>query len=382
MTGERAEGGGTFFQRFLLPAFALKGVIIGGGYATGRELVEYFLSQGPWGAFLAMALATVIWTIVSALTFAFAHQTRSYDYRAFTSRLLGRGAIIFEICFLLFSVLMLAVFGAAAGEVGASLFGLPTFVGTLALAALIALIAGLGEPAVEIMFKYVSVFLYLVYAAFLVLALSRVGGQMDAAFAGAALEPGWPVSGLTYGIYNIVAAIMILPVLRHLASRRQAFVAGLIAGPMAMLPALAFLIAMLGFYPAILGETLPSDYILQRLGSPVFRFVFQLMVFGALLESGVGVIHALNERAVAWRQKNDPDHAVSPWFRPGLTLVVLAGCMFAANSIGLVDLIASGYRIMAGVFLFTFILPLLTIGAYRLWSSRGLRTPASGADYV
>ncbi len=382
MTGERAEGGGTFFQRFLLPAFALKGVIIGGGYATGRELVEYFLSQGPWGAFLAMALATVIWTIVSALTFAFAHQTRSYDYRAFTSRLLGRGAIIFEICFLLFSVLMLAVFGAAAGEVGASLFGLPTFVGTLALAALIALIAGLGEPAVEIMFKYVSVFLYLVYAAFLVLALSRVGGQMDAAFAGAALEPGWPVSGLTYGIYNIVAAIMILPVLRHLASRRQAFVAGLIAGPMAMLPALAFLIAMLGFYPAILGETLPSDYILQRLGSPVFRFVFQLMVFGALLESGVGVIHALNERAVAWRQKNDPDHAVSPWFRPGLTLVVLAGCMFAANSIGLVDLIASGYRIMAGGFLFTFILPLLTIGAYRLWSSRGLRTPASGADYV
>ena len=108
MTGAREEGGGTFFQRYLLPAFALKGVIIGGGYATGRELVEYFLSQGPWGAFLAMALATAIWAVVSALTFAFAHQTRSYDYRAFTARLLGRGAIIFEICFLLFSVLLLA----------------------------------------------------------------------------------------------------------------------------------------------------------------------------------------------------------------------------------------------------------------------------------
>ncbi len=380
MTGEREERGGTFFQRFLLPAFALKGVIIGGGYATGRELVEYFLSQGPWGAFLGMALATAIWAIVSALTFAFAHQTRSYDYRAFTAQLLGRGAIIFEICFLLFSILLLAVFGAAAGEVGASLLDLPTLVGTLALAAMIALVAGLGERAVELMFKYVSVFLYLVYAAFLVLALSQVGGRMDDAFAGAAIEPGWPVSGITYGIYNIVAAIMILPVLRHLASRRQAFVAGLIAGPMAMLPALAFLVAMLGFYPAILGETLPSDYILQRLGSPAFRFVFQLMVFGALLESGVGVIHALNERAVAWRQKSAPDRAVSPWLRPGLTIAVLAGCMFVANSIGLVDLIASGYRIMAGVFLFTFILPLLTIGAYRLWSARGHRTPASGAN--
>lgn len=382
MIAEREEGGGTFFQRYLLPAFALKGVIIGGGYATGRELVEYFLSQGPWGAFLAMALATAIWAVVSALTFAFAHQTRSYDYRAFTARLLGRGAIIFEICFLLFSVLLLAVFGAAAGEVGASLFGFPTLVGTLALAALIALVAGLGERAVEMMFKYVSVFLYLVYAIFLVLALSRVGGRMDDAFAGAAVEPGWPVNGLTYGVYNIVAAIMILPVLRHLTSRRQALVAGLIAGPMAMLPALAFLIAMLGFYPAILGETLPSDYVLQRLGSPAFRFVFQIMVFGALLESGVGVIHALNERAVAWRRRDDPERPVSPWFRVILTLCVLAGCMFVASAIGLVDLIAQGYRIMAWVFLATFILPLLTIGAYRLWSARGPRTPATGADHA
>ena len=373
MTGEREEGRRTFFQRYLLPAFALKGVIIGGGYATGRELVEYFLTQGPWGALLAMALATAIWTVVSALTFAYAHQTRSYDYRAFTAQLLGRGAIIFEICFLLFSILLLAVFGAAAGEVGASQFGFPTLVGTLALAGLIALVAGLGERAVEMMFKYVSVFLYLVYAAFLVLALSKVGGRMDEAFAGAGTAPGWPLSGLTYGIYNIVAAIMILPVLRHLASRRQAFVAGLIAGPMAMLPALAFLVAMIGFYPTILNETLPSDYVLQRLSSPAFRFVFQIMVFGALLESGVGVIHALNERAVAWRQQADPDGDVAPWLRPGLTICVLAGCMFVANAIGLVDLIASGYRIMAGVFLFTFILPLLTIGAYRLWSDHDPR---------
>ncbi|MES2772187.1 MAG: type II secretion system protein, partial [Pseudomonadota bacterium] len=33
----------TWFQRFLLPGFAFKAVVIGGGYATGRELAEYFL---------------------------------------------------------------------------------------------------------------------------------------------------------------------------------------------------------------------------------------------------------------------------------------------------------------------------------------------------
>ena len=39
----------SFFQRFLLPGLAFKAVVIGGGYATGRELAEFFLPSGPWG---------------------------------------------------------------------------------------------------------------------------------------------------------------------------------------------------------------------------------------------------------------------------------------------------------------------------------------------
>ncbi|MFW2351313.1 hypothetical protein [Qipengyuania sp.] len=370
LTAPEPTSQGSFFQRYLLPGFALKGVIIGGGYATGRELAEYFLSQGAIGALWAMVLATVIWSLVAALTFAFAHATRSYDYRSFVSQLLGRGAIVFEICFILFSILLLAVFGAAAGEVGASLLGLPKLVGTLSLAILIAVIAGLGERAVETMFKYVSTFLYTVYAIFLVLALSRFGERIDQTLQAGGMAAGWPLSGLTYGAYNIVAAVMILPVLRHIGTRRNALVAGAIAGPMAMLPALAFLLAMIAFHPAILDATLPSDYILQRLGSPAFRFAFQIMVFGALLESGVGVIHALNERAVAGYLSRRPDAAVPVWFRAVLTIGVLAACMFVASWIGLVELIASGYRIMALVFLATFVVPILTLGAVRIFASR------------
>lgn len=375
--GEPA-GGGSFFQRYLLPAFALKGVIIGGGYATGRELAEYFLSQGPAGALLAMLLATIMWSVVAALTFALAQQLRTFDYRSFIAGLLGRAAIAFEICYLFFSVLLLAVFGAAAGEVGASLFQTPTIVGTIALALCIAVIAGLGEGAVETMFKYVSAFLYAVYFLFLVLALSSFGDEIGATLAAGGIEPDWPVSGITYGTYNIVAAVMILPVLRHLTSRREALVAGAIAGPMAMLPALAFLIAMTAFYPAILGETLPSDFILQQIGSPAFRFALQLMVFGALLESGVGVIHALNERAIALREARSGTEGAPRWFRPALTIAVLAGCMFIANRIGLVDLIASGYRLMAAVFLITFVLPLITIGTAKLLRTSHARSAQAG----
>lgn len=39
----------SLFKRWLLPGLGVKAVVIGGGYATGRELAEFFLSNGPWG---------------------------------------------------------------------------------------------------------------------------------------------------------------------------------------------------------------------------------------------------------------------------------------------------------------------------------------------
>ena len=44
------------FQRFILPGLAFKAVVIGGGYATGREIAEFFLPAGPWGGVAAMAV--------------------------------------------------------------------------------------------------------------------------------------------------------------------------------------------------------------------------------------------------------------------------------------------------------------------------------------
>jgi uncharacterized membrane protein YkvI len=356
----------SFFRRYVLPSLALKGVIIGGGYATGRELVEYFLSQQPGGALLAMLMATVIWSVVAAVTFALAYRLQAFEYQSLIAGLLGRGAIVFEVCFIAFAILLLAVFGAAAGEIGASVFGGPVLAGTVALAIAIAVIAGLGEAAVETMFKLVSTFLYAIYALFVVLVLTRFGAPIADVMAEGGISPGWPVAGLTYGSYNIVAAVMILPVLRHLSSTKNAVIAGAIAGPMAMLPALAFTLAMFAFYPAILGETLPSDYILRQIGSAPFRLAFNLMVFGALLESGVGVIHALNERALRWHGRRFPGRAQPRWARPALSVTILIACMFVASSVGLVDLIASGYRLIAWAFIATFIIPLVTLGAFRL----------------
>src|SRR5438105_10419958 len=92
------------FQRFLLPGFAFKAVVIGGGYATGRELAEFFMPSGPWGGVAAMLLATVIWAAVCVATFLFARRFGALDFQPFFLALFCPASLVFEVYYILISI--------------------------------------------------------------------------------------------------------------------------------------------------------------------------------------------------------------------------------------------------------------------------------------
>ena len=368
MTEEQA-GGPSRFQRYLLPGFAFKAVVIGGGYATGRELAEFFLPSGTWGGLAAMALSTVLFSLCCIVTFLFARQFGARDYVTFFKQLLGPGWVLFEGAYILFIVLILAVYGAAAGAIGTAVFGVAELWGTLALAAAIVGIVTFGNVSVERMFAYVSYLLYAVYALFVVLAFSRFGDEIQAAFARESVVGNWALGGTIYAGYNLIGAAVILPVMRHLTSNRDAVVAGLLAGPLAMLPGALFFACMVAFLPDVAAATLPSDFMLQRLDLPLFHLLFQLMIFSALLESGASSVHAINER-ISKAMRTRGAAGLSHRARLAVSLLLLVFCMFLADRFGLVALIANGYRALAYILLAVFILPLMTVGVWRLWSRR------------
>ena len=106
----------SFFQRYLLPGFVYQSVIIAGGYATGREIVEFFFEPGPLGGLLGILVAMTIWSITLAACFELARITKSYDYKTYFNQTLGRFSILFEIVYMLQIVLVISIVGAAAGE--------------------------------------------------------------------------------------------------------------------------------------------------------------------------------------------------------------------------------------------------------------------------
>ncbi len=351
----------SWFRRYLLPGVVFQSAVIAGGYGTGREIVEFFLSLGPVSGLAAMGVSTAIWSAVAAITYEFARTFRTYEYRGFFKRLLGRGWLLFELCYVLMMLLVLAVIGAAAGSIVEQTFGLPYVTGVLGAIGAVALLLFYGSAAIERVLSGWSFVLYAVYAALLVWSLTRFGPQIRESFSASALEGSWLLNGIRYAGYNLSAGAVVLFTVRHLTRRREAVTAGLLTGVIGILPALFFYLAMAGHYPAIVDQTVPANFLLETLGSRSFQIVFQIVLFGTLIETGTGMIHAVNERLAATRA--EAGAALPAWARPAVAAVCL-GVALSLTPLGLVDLIARGYGTITWGFVLLYVIPVLTVGAW------------------
>ena len=346
-------------KRYLLPGFVFQSVVIAGGYGTGRELAEFFLSRGPLGGLLAMGLSTLIWSAVCMASYEFARTFKAFDYRVFFQRLLGRGWVLYEIAYLATMMIVLAVIAAAAGEILRETFGLPYMVGVVGIMGLVGWLVVGGNDLIERAFTGWSGVLYLVYVVFFVWCLARFGSEIGSSLASGTVEGSWLQGGVAYAGYNLGVIPAVLFTLRHHRSRRETLVAGFLTGPIAMAPALLFFLAIAGEYPTILDEAVPANHMLELLGSRGFQIVFQVMLFGTLVETGTGLIHAVNERisGAATEQGRELSPRVRILTATGLLVLAAVIAQF-----GLIGLIARGYGTLTWAFVFVFIIPILTWG--------------------
>jgi uncharacterized membrane protein YkvI len=54
------------------------------------------------------------------------------------------------------------------------------------------------------------------------------------------------------------------------------------------------------------------------------------------------------------------------WLRPGMAIFILFFAVVLADRFGIIDLIAKGYVALAWIFLGIFLIPLLTVGIWKI----------------
>jgi len=357
------------FRKYLLPGFVFQSVVIGGGYATGRELVEFFFPSGPVGGMLAMLVATIVWSITMMLSFEVARMAKAYDYRTFFTQTIGKGWVLFELAYFALLLLIMSTLGAASGELVSNNLGVAPEWGSIGLMVTIGILVFFGSSVIEKFLAGWSFLLYGAYAAFVIWCFSAFGDKISAGFSSHSVEGNWVVGGLRYAGYNLAVLPAVLFCIRHISTRKEAFTAGILAGPIAMIPAALFFIAMVGYYPEIQEQSLPVQYLLNIINVPAFGILFQVILFGTFIETGTAMIHSVNERIAEVYTERGKE--MPQWLRPIVALGMLLTAIVLASKIGLVGLIAQGYGTLTWVFIVLIVVPLLTVG---IWKIRKAKT--------
>ena len=215
---------------YVVPAAVCQSVVVGGGYGTGREVVEFLSDNGARGGFAAVFVYALLVSLVIAVTFEFARRFSAYDYRTFFRCLIGRGWVLYEGLVVAGLLLILAVTGSAAGAVLHDSFGIPVPVG---IAIVLLAVVGLtyyGRHIVEQSLTIWAVLVTGVLAFYSIYVLVQRSDIIAETISHSTWQPGWFRSGLQFGLNNSAMIPLLLYCVTDIESRRQAILSGLIAG--------------------------------------------------------------------------------------------------------------------------------------------------------
>jgi len=354
----------SFFRKYFVPGLIFQSVLIGGGYGTGREIVEYFMKYGPLGGILGMFLLTlVLWSLMLAVTFEFSRKFKHYDYRSLLLDLLGRFWLVFEIIFIALLIVVLAVIGSAAGVLLRDFFGFPYIAGVGIMLAAVGFLTFKGSRFIEKFLSAWSIFTYIVYALFLVIAIVKFGPLIQKNLTSGIILSKWAIGGFKYSLYNMCVFPAVLFSIRNIETRKEAVSAGALAALIGILPGFLFYIAILGHYPEVLSEEIPAVFVIQKTEVPFLLVIFLVMLVGTLIETGTGFIHSVNERIQSAFQARGK---VFPrWMRPVIAVFMLLVSL-GLSTFGIINLVSKGYGLMSWGIFFIYIVPLMTLGLYKI----------------
>ena len=347
--------------RYLTPGLVFQSVLIGGGYGTGAEIARYFGRYGLLGGVLALGATATAWALLCAVTFEFVRVFRTYDYGSMMKRLLGPVGFLYDLVFDAMLLLVLGVVNATAAATLHTLTGLPPWTGVALLSGGIIFLVLKGTEAMERALSLWAYVLYAVYILFFAAVFLRFGDLISAELRKAQAAPGWLLGGLRYAAYNLICVSMVLYTLRDLRTRREAVTCGILAGFLGAAPALPLLLAMGCDLPAALASETPVTAIFQRLQTPWLYALFEIVLFGTLIETAAGFIKALEDRLERALFRKRSFQLVRPLITGAVT--ALGICV---STFGLTELIDKGYGAICYGALLLFALPMLTVGVRRL----------------
>jgi uncharacterized membrane protein YkvI len=271
---------------------AFVATIIGSGFASGQELVQFFTVYGIAGALGAAAVSFAIYAVFSVELFNFGKTMPAEKQTAFFTVYFGEkvGAVLDWFCVIyIYGVFFIMLAGA-----GATLnqyFGVPNAVGSILMAVLCAITVLLGLKKLVDVMGTIGPLLIISTIVIGIYALTKNAGNLATVdetlptmnFMKAA--PNWFISGVLYPCFSFLTLTPVLPSMASQAPNKKTTTAAAITGCLGFhLALLALVFAMFANLSVLNGKMVPNIALATIMNSKV-ALVFSVMILLAIFSS-------------------------------------------------------------------------------------------------
>ncbi|MEH7346038.1 hypothetical protein V7122_19530 [Bacillus sp. JJ1532] len=319
-------------------AGAYIGTVVGAGFASGQEVLQFFTSFG-WLGFFGAILATLLFAFLGMNIIQIGSRLQTHSHKNVVYSICGKYlgiAVDFIITFFLFGVAVIMFAGA--GSTFQQQFGIPSAIGSLIMVVLTIVTCFFNVEKVLNIIGGITpalIVLVLLIAGYALFTMDASFAELDKLAEGQnAAASNWFLSGLLYVSFNITCAIPMLAVMGGTTKNLKIAGMGGILGGVGL--GLMLILINVGMYTRlgdIGGLDIPMLYLANEI-SPIVGIFMSIVLLAMIFNTAVGMLYGFAVRVMKPGTMK---------FNGFVTAIGFAG--FAASFVGFTKLVGTLYPI-------------------------------------
>ena len=356
----------------------------GAGFASGTQELQFFVNHGWFGVFMP-----IITFILIALTYYVgletARQTDKWSYDAWSKEAYGKYSKILtpvmDISIVITTIAASAATIATGGLLGNQYLGLPVIVGSIVMVAIVTLLVIFGESVVRKSAMAMTIAILAIISIVIVAGLIKFAPDLVKLFSEGYVNPKsakWGITdstgtvpgnifnsllwALTYTGFQISAIGGITSSFKGGLYKKEAKGAMVIGAVMNILMLVGICLLIFSQMPDIYydeaARQLPTVAVVQQLNIPILQVLYPLLLFLALITTGVGFIFGMVARIEPYAFKNMENKILKKAIIAVASLIIC----YLVSTLGLMFIVQTAYKYL-GIFNWALIiLPLWILG--------------------
>lgn len=293
----------TSFLRVLTYAGAIIAFLIGSGFATGQEIMQYFTSYGYWGVFGTGALVLILMTYVAIEFFVvgnakkFEKPSRIFHY--YCGKYLGT---FFDYFSILFVFLSFTVMVAGAGAVFEEHYGISKYVGGIGLAIAVGISVWFGLKSLVDVIGKIGPLIVIVAIALGIIGIVTstdgiaAGNSIVASLDLTRASSNWFMAGLSYvGFCMLWLAAFLTALGKTARSKREAASGGVVGATAFSLACVIIGLGLLANVERVAGAEIPMLILASEIG-PFVASAISVMILAGIYTTAVPLLWTVSSR--------------------------------------------------------------------------------------